>query len=398
MIILIAKKGKEKKVENFYPWLFKDEVKDIIGSSNELKEPGIANLFSSDNRFIGKGLYIPNSRKIFKLLTFKDEKIDKSFFVRRISRALELRQKEFPNPFYRLVNSEADFIPGLIVDRYEDSLVIQFRDTSIKLFESDIVEALIEVLKPKGIQERSDFEHVEDLDFIQQNRTIFGEIPERLLIKENGLKIFVNLKSGQKTGFFYDQRRNRLISRKIAEKFKDKIGLDLYCYTGGFALNMALSGMKVMAVDKSTEDIELAKENAKLNDLTDRITFLNARVEDFLESSISESLKSNFIVFDPPSLIKSKTEKRKAFGILSELIGKSFNLIDEGCFSFSSCAYNIDLDLMVEVLRIQAGDQKKILRVINQTFQDVDHPWILQIPESLYLKTLWLSIEKGEFI
>lgn len=398
MIILIAKEGKEKKVENFYPWLFKDEVKDIIGSSDELKKPGIANLFSSDNRFVGRGLYIPNSRKIFKLLTFRDEKIDKSFFIRRISRALELRKKEFLTPFYRLVNSEADFIPGLIVDRYDDYLVVQFRDTSIKFFEKEIIESLVELLEPKGIQERSDFEHVEDPNFVQQNRTVFGEIPDRLLINENGLKILVNLKSGQKTGFFYDQRKNRYISRKIAEKFKGKTGLDLYCYTGGFALNMALSGMKVIAVDKSDEDIELAKENAKLNGLNDRITFLSVHVEDFLESSIGENLKSAFIVFDPPSLIKTKTEKRKAFGILSELIGKSFNLIDEGCFSFSSCAYNIDLELMVEVLRIQAGDQRKILRVINQTFQDVDHPWILQIPESLYLKTLWLIIEKGEFL
>jgi len=398
MVVLIAKKGKEKKMKNFYPWLFKDELEDIIGNPEDLKKPGLANLFSSDKEFIGKGLYIPSSRKIFKLMTHKDEKIDKTFFIRRISRALSIREERFPEPFYRLINSESDFIPGLIVDRYGNYLVVQFRDTAIKTLEGQILDALIEIIKPKGIQERNDFEHVEDVNIVQVNKTVYGEIPDSVIIQENNLKILVNLKSGQKTGFFYDQRKNRHLTMKIAQSFSGKLGIDLYCYTGGFALNMAYSGMKVIAVDKSTEDIELAKENARLNSLEDKVTFLNIKVEDFLDESVSKNLKSQFIVFDPPSLIKNKSEKRKAFKILSELIGKSIDLIDEGYLSFSSCAYNIDLKLMVEILRIQAGDQRKILRVFDQTFQDIDHPWILQIPESLYLKTLWLIIEKGEFL
>jgi len=396
MVVLIAKKGKEKKIKNFYPWLFKDEVDDIIGDPEAISKSGLCNLFSKSGEFLGRGLYIPNSRKIFKLLSYKDEKIDHEFFIKRIQRAISIRERDFRTPFYRLINAEADFIPGLIVDRYADYLVVQFRDTAIKTLENHILEALIDLLNPKGIQERSDFEHVEDFNFTQTNETVYGEIPDRIILEENNLKILVNLKSGQKTGFFYDQRKNRNIARSIAKKFEGETGLDLYCYTGGFALNMSYSGMNVIAIDKSKEDIELAKENAKINNLDRKITFLDARVEDFLEEK--RELKAKFIVFDPPSLIKNKSEKRKAFKILSELIGKSLNLIDEGCFSFSSCAYNIDLELMIEILRIQAGDRKKILRVLNHTIQDIDHPWILQIPESLYLKTLWLIIEKEEML
>ncbi len=384
MTIIKLKKGKEKKVLNNYPWIFRDEISDIIRSGKDI----ICNVFSHKDEFLGKAFLNEGSNKYLYMLTKKDENVDRNFVKKRIIKAKNLREEYYKNPYYRLVNAESDFLPGLIIDRYGEYFSVQIRLKAMENFKNEIIEILNEIFSPKGIYERSDFESMKKESLSRNSGILYGKIPDKIQIFENELNFFVDIKNGQKTGFFFDQKETRKALQELA-KYK-KSGLDLYTYTGSFALNMAKSGLEVDAVDKSAPDIELAKENASLNGL--KVNFI---VNDAMEY-IKKSKKSyDIIILDPPSLIKTKSQIRWVKNYLKDLIRNSIeHLNDRGIIVFCSCAYYINIDVMTEVLRMASGDAGKYLRIIKQTFQGYDHPWILQIPETLYLKCLWVEVNE----
>ncbi len=384
MVIIKLKKGKEKKIINNYPWIFKDEVFELTKDGND----NICNVFSYNDKFLGKAFINYNSNKLLYMLTKKDEKIDINFFESRILRAYKLRNKLYEKPYYRLVNAESDFLPGLIIDRYGKYFSLQIRLKSLEHYKNDLIEILISNFKPHGIFERSDFETLKNENLSRNSGVLYGEIPDQVEIEENGIKYLVDIKNGQKTGFFFDQRASRKYLRNvISEK---KYGLDLYTYTGSFALNMAKMGLEVDAVDKSKYDIETAKKNAEINGL--KVNFI---VDDAFEYIKNIKKSYDIIVLDPPSLIKGRGKIKWVKGFLKDLIRCSLQKIkDKGILVFCSCAYYIDDSIMTEVLRMASGDIGAYLRVLNKTFQEWDHPWILQIPESLYLKCLWIEVNK----
>ena len=381
MKVVFLKKGIERKVKNGYPWVFRDEIEEVVG---EGREGEVSNVFSKDGEFLGKGFHT-SSRISVRMLTSKDEEINTSFLRRRIERALEIRKGLGES--YRLVHAEGDFLPGLVVDKYNDGFVVQLRTKGMELLRDEITEVLAELFKPSFIYERSDFETSSDENLERRRGLLHGKEPEVLFVEEHGIVYEVNVREGQKTGFFFDQRRNR---RKVRELSGEK-ALDLYTYTGGFALNLAASGFEVVGVDKSEEDLEIAKRNAKRNGL--RVSFVLSDVFEFLEADDSTY---DVIVADPPSLIKKKGERKKAVSILSKLT----DLVSErlrigGTFVLCSCAYNIDVPLLVESMRRGVEGKKLAWRITEVTHQDVDHPYIAQIPETLYLKCVWARLEKG---
>ncbi len=384
MNIVKLKRGKEKKILNNYPWVFKDEIADIIKDENTY----LCNLFSFEDKFLGKALVNEKSNKYLYMLTKKDEKIDYEFFKSRIEKALHMRDKIYNVPYYRLVNSESDFLPGLIVDRFGDYFSIQIRLKALEKFKNDIVNILKEFFAPKGIFERSDFETLKNEELLRNHGVLYGNIPDKIEIVENDIKYFVDIKNGQKTGFFFDQRDSRKYLKEIINGKKK--GLDLYTYTGSFALIMAKAGLETDAVDKSEYDIQIAKQNALLNNV--KINFV---VSDAIEYIKNSEKNYDVIILDPPSLIKNKSQIKWSKNILKDLVRHSLNhMNDKGILSFCSCAYYLNWDVMTEILRMASGDLGIYLRVLNQTFQGKDHPWILQIPESLYLKCFWLEVNK----
>ncbi|SHE87455.1 23S rRNA (cytosine1962-C5)-methyltransferase [Marinitoga hydrogenitolerans DSM 16785] len=386
MIIVKLKKGKEKKIKNGYLWIFKNEISEITG---EKIDGEICNVFSSNFEYIGKGIFSNSTNITVKILSLKDEEINESFFYNKFIKALKLRNNFGKS--YRFFHAEADGVPGLIVDKYNEYLVVQFRNKGVENKKNEIIDALLKIFdnEIKGIYERSDFETSSKEDLKRNTGRLYGvEPPDNFIIEEEGIKYIVDIKNGQKTGFFFDQRKNRLYIRQFS---KNAIGLDAYSYTGGFALNMAKYGAKkVIAVDKDEYALELLKQNAKLNGVEDVIETIYEDVELFLNNS---NAIFNLVMLDPPSLIKKKAERFKGVQIFKKISELGIKRLSNfGILGLCSCAYQADITLLIESLRRSVENKGIMLQNLDIITQSNDHPWILQIPESLYLKCLWVKV------
>ena len=389
---IIIKKEKEQKILNFYPNVYKDEIKDIIGN---VKTGDIVDVITSDMTFLARGYVTEGTSAFVRILTTKDEKIDRKFIFERIKNAYEKR-KHLLNETnsVRAFYSEADFIPGLIIDKFDKYVSIQFRNSGIEVFRQDIIEAVKKYLKPKGIYERSDVENrlIEGVE--TKTGIIFGEIPERTIMVDNGVKYNIDIVDGQKTGFFLDQRDSRkFITKCINNQTRF---LDVFSSSGGFSMAALKNGAKeVVAMDKDSHALELCYENYKLNEFTADFSTIEGDAFLMLNSLAIRNKKFDIITLDPPSLIKKKTEIYKGRDFFLDLCDKSFKLLENGgILGVITCAYHIGLQDLIEVTRMSASKNNKLLSVLGINYQPEDHPWILHIPETLYLKALWVKVEE----
>ena len=390
---IIVKKDKEQKILNFYPNVYKDEIKDIIGT---VKTGDIVDIITSDMKFLARAYVTEGTSAFARVLTTKDEKIDKKFIFERIKNAYEKRKHllEETNSF-RAFYSEADYIPGLIIDKFDKYVSIQFRNSGVEVFRQDVIEAVKKYLKPKGIYERSDVENrvIEGVE--TKTGIIFGEIPERTIMLDNGVKYSIDIVDGQKTGFFLDQRD----SKKFIAKYINNHTrfLDVFSSSGGFSMAALKNGAKeVVAMDKDSHALELCYENYKLNEFTADFSTVEGDAFLMLNTLATRNNKKfDIITLDPPSLIKKKTDIYKGRDFFLDLCDKSFKLLENGgILGVITCAYHISLQDLIEVTRIAASKNNKLLSVIGVNYQPEDHPWILHIPETLYLKALWVRVEE----
>lgn len=389
---IIIKKEKEQKILNFYPNVYKDEIKDVIGN---VKTGDIVDVITNDMKFLAKGYVTEGTSAFVRILTTKDEKIDRKFIFERIKNAYEKR-KHLLNETnsVRAFYSEADFIPGLIIDKFDKYVSIQFRNSGVEVFKQDIIEAVKKYLKPKGIYERSDVENriIEGVE--TKTGIIFGEIPKRTIMVDNGVKYNIDIVDGQKTGFFLDQRDSRkLIAKYINNQTRF---LDVFSSSGGFSMCALKNEAKeVIAMDKDSHALELCYENYKLNEFTADFSTIEGDAFLMLNSLATRNKKFDIITLDPPSLIKKKTEIYKGRDFFLDLCDKSFKLLENGgILGVITCAYHISLQDLIEVTRMSASKNNKLLSVVGINYQPEDHPWILHIPETLYLKALWVKIEE----
>ena len=389
---IIIKKEKEQKILNFYPNVYKDEIKDVIGN---VKTGDIVDVITNDMKFLARGYITEGTSAFVRILTTKDEKIDRKFIFERIKNAYEKR-KHLLNETnsVRAFYSEADFIPGLIIDKFDKYVSIQFRNSGVEVFRQDIIEAVKKYLKPKGIYERSDVENriIEGVE--TKTGIIFGEIPERTIMVDNGVKYNIDIVDGQKTGFFLDQR----VSRKFIAKYINNQTrfLDVFSSSGGFSMAALKNGAKeVVAMDKDSHALELCYENYKLNEFTADFSTIEGDAFLMLNSLAIRNKKFDIITLDPPSLIKKKTEIYRGRDFFLDLCDKSFKLLENGgILGVITCAYHISLQDLIEVTRMSASKNNKLLSVVGINYQPEDHPWILHIPETLYLKALWVKVEE----
>ncbi|MCI5724654.1 class I SAM-dependent rRNA methyltransferase [Fusobacterium sp.] len=395
MTKIIVKKDKEQKILNFYPNVYKDEVREIIGN---FKNGDIVDVCNSEMKFLARGYITEGTSALVRVLTTKDEKIDKEFIYNRIKQAYDKRKNlSQETNSIRVFFSEADYIPGLIIDKFDKYVSVQFRNSGVETFKSDVINAIKKYLKPKGIYERSDVENrvIEGVDI--QTGTLYGEIPQRVIMEDNGIKYNVDIMDGQKTGFFLDQRD----SRKFIVKYIDRTTrfLDVFSSSGGFSMAALKAGAKeVVAIDKDTHALELCHENFQLNEFNkDFSKFSTVEGDAFLmlNTLATRNEKFDIITLDPPSLIKRKTDIYKGRDFFIDLCDKSFKLLNNGgILGVITCAYHISLQDLLEVTRMAASKNGKILSVIGINYQPEDHPWILHIPETLYLKALWVRVEE----
>ena len=389
---IIVKKDKEQKILNFYPNVYKDEIKEILG---EVKTGDVVDIITNDMKFLARGYVTEGTSAFVRVLTTKDEKIDKKFIFERIKRAYEKRKHLLDETnSVRVFYSEADYIPGLIIDKFDKWVSIQFRNSGVEIFRQEILEAVKKYIKPKGIYERSDVENriIEGVE--EKTGVLFGEIPERIIMEDNGVKYSIDIVDGQKTGFFLDQRDSRkFISKYINNQTRF---LDVFSSSGGFSMAALKCGAKeVVALDKDAHALELCYENYKLNDFSSNFSTVEGDAFLMLNTLTTRNKKFDIITLDPPSLIKKKTDIYKGRDFFMDLCDKSFKLLENGgILGVITCAYHISLQDLIEVTRMAASKNNKLSSVIGINYQPEDHPWILHIPETLYLKALWVKVEE----
>lgn len=389
---ITLKKGKEKKIKNFYLWIFRDEIENFEKLKNEPVQ--IVDVKSATDEFLGKAFFNPKSHIVARILTRNNEKINNNFFRSKIKEAIDRRKKlKIKSSALRLIHAEADEIPGLIVDKFNNYLILQTRTAGIENFKHEIVTILTDLLKVSGIYERSDMESRKEEGLEISSGELYGHVPRYTEIEENALKFIVDLHHGQKTGFYLDQRDNR---KKVKEMInKGNRVLDLFCYSGAFSVYCASAGANVIGVDSDRSATDLARENAKINKLSDRVTFLTADVFETIESMANSGEKFDFVIIDPPAMTKTKRGAGGVKWAFYKLILNSLKMLEPGGkIMVSSCAYHISLEMLQEAIRFASNDLGRKLRIIDITFQPEDHPWILQMPETLYLKTIFLEVLK----
>lgn len=385
---IILKPKEERRVLAGHLWVFNNEIASI----EDLQENGeIVDIYSWGQKFIARGYYNRHSLISARILTYQKEEIDSAFFAKRIRRAYHFRQQLYPGlDSYRLFFSEADLLPGLIVDKYQDYLVAQFLTLGIEKLSAQIIEALTEVFNPQGILLRNDSPTREREGLEQKVEVIYGEVPDELVIDEYGLKFQVDSKSGQKTGFFFDQRENRQIVRNMS---KDKKVLDCFCYSGGFALNACQGGANsVLAVDESEPALELVRANADLNGFAGRVTAIQADCFEKLRDLQKRGEKFDLVILDPPAFVKSKEKLGEALKGYKEINLSAMKLLSpEGIIVTCSCSYQLSEEDFLKMLRSSARDSKRTFKLLNFTTQTPDHPILLSMPETKYLKCAFLQ-------
>ncbi|EMT46821.1 class I SAM-dependent rRNA methyltransferase [Anoxybacillus flavithermus] len=384
MANVFLKRKRKKRLELGHPWVFQSEVDYIEGDF----EPGdFVNVYNHQRHFLAKGYINPKSQMIVRVLTQNpNDELNAQFFMNRIRQAWAYRERMIPGVrSCRAIYGEADFLPGLIVDKYEDVLVVQILSLGMEKRKEWILQALLDVFQPKAIYLRNDV-HVRELEGLKQEKGFwYGTCDTNVQIEENGVKYIVDIENGQKTGFFFDQRQNRAAIQPLITS--ESTVLDCFTHTGSFMLNACLYGAKhVTAVDISEHAIETAKRNAALNGFTN-VQFVVANAFDYLRECVQEGKKWDVVIIDPPAFAKSAHAVPKALAGYKDINLNGLKLVkDGGFFVTASCSYHVHPDMFQAMVAEAAFDAKKILRQIHWSGAGYDHPKLLAADEGDYLK------------
>ncbi|HRP01923.1 MAG TPA: class I SAM-dependent rRNA methyltransferase [Candidatus Kapabacteria bacterium] len=381
------KKNHHKRVLSGHLWIFSNELVSIPKYS-----PGELVEVFYENQSLGFGFYNPNSLISCRLLKYSDTNIQ-SLIYERILNAKKLRELLIPNAnSYRLIYGESDLLPGLIVDKYEDYFVIQILSYGFEIRKEILIDTLLSIFKQtKGIISRGNSKLRELEGLANTDEILFGSIPDNIEIEDNGIKITVNLISGQKTGYFLDQRYNRHYLRAIS---KDKTILDVYCNLGGFGLNAYKGGAKeVTFIDVSAQAIENTKKNLLSNNF-DNYYLCNEDVFSFLPNLISQGKKYDIIVLDPPAFAKNKKSIYTAEAAYAKLNRYGIKLLNKNGFLISSsCSHYIDERKFNEIISKEIAKSGRNARLVYKAGHSPDHPILPSMPETEYLKYLVHFVE-----
>lgn len=355
-------------------------------------EPGtLVELLDRKKTFLGIGYINPHSLIAVRILTRKREDVGADFFRRKLLDALEYRRRLFrERGSFRMVYSEGDYLPGLIVDKYDDCLSLQFLTAGMERWTEVIMEILDDLFSPLVIVLRNDSSArlLEGLG--QEKKIVKGALDRLPVMKEDSFFFEVDPLLGQKTGFFLDQRENRTAFAALTGEGK---GLDLFCYSGAWSIHMAGSGAFMLGVDDSESAILHARRNAGINNLSGECAFRKGDVFAFLKDELSAGNQYDFIVLDPPAFVKSRTKVKEGLRGYRELNANAMRLLKKGgLLATSSCSYHIDKELFVDMLRSSAKDAKRQVRLIEMRSQAKDHPVLFSMPETEYLKCAFLEL------
>jgi 23S rRNA (cytosine1962-C5)-methyltransferase len=378
-----------QRVANGHPWIFGNEVNRIDGAVNA---GDIVEVFSYDDKFVGKGYINQQSQIMVRLLTRdKNETVNEQFFFNRIQSAWNYRQKIGYTENCRLIFGEADFMPALIIDKFNDFFVIQTLSLGMDIWKPTIVKALQTIFNPKGIYERNDVP-VRELEGLEQKKGFLSEpFDTTITINENGLKFYVDIENGQKTGYFLDQQDNRRAIKNIVNG-ADVLGA--FTYTGTFEIHAGYYGAKsVLGLDISESAVAQATKNAELNGLGDVCKFTAVNAFDVLKQWGKEGRQYDVVMLDPPAFTKSRENIQKAITGYKEINLRGMKLTKPGGFLVtSSCTNLVSPELFLETINLAAKDARRRLRQVTFQAQASDHPIIWGIENTNYLKFLIVQV------
>jgi 23S rRNA (cytosine1962-C5)-methyltransferase len=389
---LFLNKNVGNRVETGHPWIFANEINRGKALDAAAKAGEIVNVFTHDKKFIGKGYVNPQSQIMVRLLTRdKEVTIDDTFFYNKIKEAWAYRQTLGYTENCRLIFGEADDLPQLIIDKFNDYFVIQTLALGIDIWKPAIVKALEQLFSPKGIYERNDVP-VRELEGLEQHKGFLSaEFDTNIVIEENGIKMNVDIANGQKTGYFLDQQDNRRAIRQIV-KGADVLGA--FCYTGSFEVTAAHYGAKsVLGLDISQSAIDMCNKNAALNGLETICRFECVNAFDVLKEWAREGRQWDVVMLDPPSFTKSRSTIDKAVAGYKEINLRGMKLVKPGGFLVtSSCTNLVKPELFLDIIQLAAKDAKRKIRQVVFNAQSADHPIIRGQENTHYLKFLIVQV------
>lgn len=390
---VILNKGKDKAAWQLHPWVFSGAIHRIQG---EVQNGDLVAVHNCDDEFIAYGIYNNTSRVAVRLLEWNPAiEVNEAWWRLHLQKAVNNRKHllDKANDSVRLVFSEADFLPGLIVDKYADYASVQVHSAGIERQKEILIDELTKLLPLKGIYERSDLKSREHEGLADTNGLLWGELPPDFVdIKENGISYKVNIKDGQKSGFYCDQRENRHLTAQYA---KDKRVLDCFCYSGGFTLNAFRAGAaEVTSVDSSALAIDTLRQNIEHNgfDVSKHIA-VQSDVNKYLRQLGEEGEKFDLIILDPPKYAPSRSTLERASRAYKDLNRRGLLLLNSGgLLATFSCSGAMDIDTFKQVLAWAALDAGKEIQFIKQFCQPEDHPVRASFPEGEYLNGLLVRV------
>lgn len=376
------------RIANGHPWIFANEVDRVNG---DVAPGDIVEVYYFDEKFCGRGYINPKSQILVRLLTRKTEMIDADFFYNRILEAWRYRQRLGYTENCRLIFGEADQMPALIIDKFNDYFVLQTLAYGIDTWKPAIVDAITKIFAPKGIFERNDVPVRELEGLAQQKGFLSAPFETDIIINENGLKFHVDIANGQKTGYFLDQQDNR---RAIQHIVKGADVLGAFTYTGTFEIHAGHYGAKsVLGLDISENAVAQANRNAALNGLEKVVQFEAMNAFDVLKAWVKEGRKYDVVMLDPPAFTKSRENIQKAITGYKEINLRGMRLIRNGGFLVtSSCTNLVQPELFLETIEMAARDARKKLRQVVFQTQSSDHPIVWGMENTNYLKFLIVEV------
>jgi 23S rRNA (cytosine1962-C5)-methyltransferase len=381
--------NKQRMVEGpGHLWVYAGHVDDVLGQP----APGdVVDVLSQDGRFYGRGFYNPASKIRIRMLTFEDVPIDESFWVQRVQQAVSLRDRVVAQTTaYRMIYGEADRLPGLIVDRYGDTLVMQTLSFGMDRRKELLAGLLRKELGISAVYGRNDAKSRQLEGLASESGFIAGSGPTQVEIHEGPARFVVDIARGQKTGWFCDQRENRLAAAKFA---RDAEVLEVFCHTGAFGIHAAMSGARsVEGIDVSEDTLALARQHASLNQVEARCMYRAGDAFSELRSLVKSGRRYDLVMLDPPAFARSQQALNRALAGYKDVNMLGFKLVKpEGFIVTSSCSHPVSSENFWKAVRLAAHDAKREFRLIEQRGQSADHPILASMPETRYLKCFILQ-------
>jgi 23S rRNA (cytosine1962-C5)-methyltransferase len=386
---IIMKPGEADRILAGHPWVYSSSVLRITAPA---EDGAVVQVKDHRQRLLGVGFYNSQSKIVVRLIDNERADLNRAYFEEKIRAALQLRHRALPGASsFRVVNAESDFLSGLIVDKYEDVLAFQTSSLGMERRKAEIMEILKTLMSPRAIVERNDIGSRKFEGLPEARGVVFGNLEQRTAIRLNGIKFWIELLGGHKTGYYLDQQVNY---EAVARYAKGANVLDAFCFLGGFSLHAARAGAaQVHGVDQSAEAVAAAGENARENGLADKCTFEAANVFDWLKAqtttSANEKIVPRFdlIVLDPPSFTKNRASVPDALRGYKEIHLRALKLLKRtGVLATFCCSHHVDAQAFQQVILEAAFDARRVLRKIATYSQSPDHPIIPTIPETEYLK------------